>query len=370
MMRIRTSSRTLRRLIATTASAGMLGQGVLGAALSLPVLMIATSAHAAAACSGAGAQVVAIYQSGAAVSNPFITSPYFSCSGAPASATMTLCAIYGATPTSSAGLSSDNYFQARSSTGALMKFDLQYSFSWAPGGSGNQTGYYNIAQRTQTNGAGQPVITFPGSDANGNVSSRAAGGYNTDSAGPRLVLPQQSIATGDYTSTISFSVQLRAFNDFQPWNVCNGAVYATFTISYPVLIHVNGTCDIASIAPLDFGRIVASNGTLTSKTVPFYVTSVCSANQNYTLTISDGTNASGTGNYRRRIANGSSYINYGLFTDSGASNVFPVSGVSRTGTGAATDMNTPYYASLQSGQASASLASGIYTDTLIAMVAW
>ncbi|MFV0921900.1 Csu type fimbrial protein [Sphingomonas parapaucimobilis] len=372
MMRILFPLRAFQRLVAAIASCGMLGQGVLSAALSLPVLMMATPAQAAAACAAAGTQVVAIYQSNTAETNPYITSPYLTCKGVPNQNLQMICVNPG-TAQSSAGMSSDNFFQARSATGAVIKFDLQYSFDWGGNGAGN--GFYNVGRNSSSNANGVGAVAALTADANGNYSGRATAGWNNSSGGPRLVLPQQAVAAGDYTAMVSYGVQLRAWSDWAPWSVCSQTVYATFTFTYPILIRVNGSCDLASVAPIDFGQIVATNGALTSKNasygmVPFYITSVCVQNQSYKLSISDGANVSGSGNYRRRMVNGSSYIAYGLFTDSGAATPFPAGGVSLTGTGAATDMQGAFYAQLAPNQSPTGLAAGAYNDTLIATVTW
>jgi spore coat protein U-like protein len=377
MMRIRTPLRTLRRLIATTASAGMLGQGVLGAALSLPVLMIATPAQAATACSASSPNMMAVYQSGQTVEAPAMRM-FVSCTGvvsAAAGRSLPICTDSGTS--SSAGQTgtsgqAGNWFLARSAAGNTIKFDFylyytDYSsspFSLASDNAGAGNGLLG--------GVSQP-------DANGNSSGYIGGRENNSPSqnGMQLELRipnQSSLAAGEYTTIVTIPLQFWIRNAGDSWwgyNSCTGHLVAGFTVSIPVTIRVSNSCDITSTMPIDFGQFTQTNGVLDQKSLYFRIGTVCPKSVSYTLTLTDGNNATGSGAYRRRMINGGSYISYGLFTDSNFATPFPAGGVSLTGTGVASDLaNYPYYAVVGPSQSTTGLATGQYNDTIIAMVNW
>ncbi|OMJ32978.1 hypothetical protein BSZ14_05070 [Sphingomonas sp. Sph1(2015)] len=363
-------ARTLRRLIATTASGGMLGQSVLGAALSLPVLMIATPAQAATACSASIPNTVAIYQSGTTVSAPTMR-PYFSCTGAGsqyARREFAMCFVNGTT--SSAGQTgspqqSGNMFLARSSTGSTIKFDLYFQYTDYSSGS------FSVASEGASSNAS---LGNTNADSNGNASTGVPLRSNSSWQLLLNIPNQSSVAAGTYSTIISMPLQYWIRNSGDYWwgyNFCTGTSIATGTLALPITINVTNSCDVAAGMSIDFGQLTQTNAVLDTKSTYFQVAAVCPKSVNYTLTLSDGVNASGSGSYRRRMANGNSYVAYGIFTDRNASTPFPTGGVSLTGTGVSSDYgNAYYYANIAPSQSTASLASGQYNDTIIAMVNW
>ncbi|MFN3777199.1 spore coat U domain-containing protein [Sphingomonas parapaucimobilis] len=370
-------ARTLRRLVATTASGGMLGQSVLGAALSLPMLMIATPAQAATACSASSPNMMAVYQSGQTVESP-VMRMFASCSGVSSSLSgrpLVICAANGTS--SSAGQTgtsgqSGNWFLARSAAGNTIQFDFyvyytDYSSSPFSLASGNAE-----AGNALLGGLSQP-------DANGNSTSSFAGRVNNspsqDGWQLELRIPNQSsIAAGEYTTIVTMPLKFWARNAGDTWwgyNSCTPTLVTSFSVSIPVTIRVSNSCDITSTMPIDFGQFTQTNGVLDQKSLYFRIGTVCPKSVSYTLTLTDGNNATGSGAYRRRMINGGSYISYGLFTDSNFATPFPAGGVSLTGTGVASDLaNYPYYAVVGPSQSTTGLATGQYNDTIIAMVNW
>ena len=352
--------RALRRLIALLAGGSMTGHTILTAAIGVPMLMIATPAQAAGSCSGSNNQLFALYSSGGSALDAKSINPFLSCSGTTANSQYLICARSNIT-TSTNGLSG-SYFLAKSSSGQTIKFGLQY---------GVPSARYNIADGSGT--IGYSDIGYFISDSNGNFGGRptTAWGSSSDTAGQWLTVPQQTVQAGDYTAIVNVGMVLQPFLGWGA-NPCVQSDILSFTVATPILIRVGGSCDLAAIDPINFGQITASGGSLSTKTVAFYVPVVCLSGQSYTMTNSNGSNATGSGNYQRRLVSGSSFIPYGIFTDSSSSTPFPAGGIAGTGTGVATDRDpsTPYYATIPAGQSTTGLASGTYSDTLIATVAW
>jgi spore coat protein U-like protein len=142
----------------------------------------------------------------------------------------------------------------------------------------------------------------------------------------------------------------------------NGSVY----LNIPVTIRVGGAaCNIGLVPALVLGKISVNSGVVgqltTAGSQNFWIT--CAAGTTWTATFSDGNNPLGTGSDRRRMVNGSSYLNYQLSTTaSGGTYLIDSTGITGTGTGKPQSF-TPY-ATIPT-QTPASLTPGLYTDTVV-----
>jgi len=122
----------------------------------------------------------------------------------------------------------------------------------------------------------------------------------------------------------------------------------TFTVSATVV----ATCSV-SASNLAFGSYTGTGNTDQTTTV----TVTCGNGTGYSVALNDGANASGS---TRRMANGSNYLAYELYSDSGRTTVWnaaaPVAG---TGNGGAQTLTV--YGRIPTGQ---SVPAGAYTDTV------
>lgn len=139
------------------------------------------------------------------------------------------------------------------------------------------------------------------------------------------------------------------------------------TSNMAVSASVSANCTI-SAAPMAFGAydpIVTNASTALTQSANLAVD--CTNGSAATITLGQGAN-SGTGSTDaapiRRMANGSNYLNYGLYSDNGDTTTWDNStGVSYTGTGASDSVTV--YGSIPGGQ---NVSAGSYTDTVVATI--
>jgi spore coat protein U-like protein len=141
----------------------------------------------------------------------------------------------------------------------------------------------------------------------------------------------------------------------------------TATATLAVSSNITANCTITT-TPVAFGAYdpISANAS-TALTATGEVSTTCTSGASATITLDQGANA-GSGSTAsvpvRRMANGSNYMNYGLYSDNGYTTTFDgVTGVSVTGTG--TQVNTNVYGSIPAGQ---NLPTGAYADAVVATV--
>jgi spore coat protein U-like protein len=141
----------------------------------------------------------------------------------------------------------------------------------------------------------------------------------------------------------------------------------TATANLSVSANITANCTI-STTDVAFGAYdpISANAS-TPLTATGAVNTTCTNGASVVVTLDQGANA-GSGSTSavpvRRMANGSSFMNYGLYSDNGDTDTFDgVTGVTVAGTGA--QVGTPVYGSIPAGQ---NLPTGSYTDTVVATV--
>lgn len=152
--------------------------------------------------------------------------------------------------------------------------------------------------------------------------------------------------------------------------VSGTAVAGTDTSNLPVSATVSANCTIDASGGVAFGAYdpIVTNKT-TALTASGTVSTTCTNGSSATITLGQGSNA-GSGSTAaapiRRMASGSNYLSYQLYSDSGDTTVFDGStGVGVTGTGSA--VSTSVYGSVAAGQ---NVPAGSYADTVLATVAF
>ena len=115
-------------------------------------------------------------------------------------------------------------------------------------------------------------------------------------------------------------------------------------------------CTIGTPDTLSFGGAITSTGSAITAQANIPVT--CSNGGSYKVFLDNGLNyASST----RRMANGSNYMSYALYSDSARSTAFPVDATGSALTGTASLVNTVVYGTIP---AQATPPVGAYADTL------
>lgn len=135
---------------------------------------------------------------------------------------------------------------------------------------------------------------------------------------------------------------------------------ASGTSSFDVSIQVLATCSI-SASNMTFSSI--TTGTTSNTDATSSLTVNCSNGTPYTIALGNGNNYSGG----RRMTNGTTNINYYLYSDSGRSTQWN-SASTQTGTGSGSDQNFNIYGRIPSGQSVPF--TGAYSDTIIATVTY
>ena len=141
----------------------------------------------------------------------------------------------------------------------------------------------------------------------------------------------------------------------------------TATANLAVSSNITANCTITTTA-VSFGAYdpISANAS-TPLTATGAINTTCTNGASATVTLDQGTNPDSGSTAAiplRRMANGSNYMSYGLYSDNGYTDTFDgVTGVSVTGTG--TQVATSVYGSIPAGQ---NLPTGAYADTVVATV--
>ncbi len=135
---------------------------------------------------------------------------------------------------------------------------------------------------------------------------------------------------------------------------------ASGTSSFDVSIQVLATCSI-SASNMTFSNI--TTGTTSNTDATSSLTVNCSNGTPYTIALGNGNNYSGG----RRMTNGTTNINYYLYSDSGRSTQWN-SASTQTGTGSGSDQSFNIYGRIPPGQSAPF--TGAYSDTIIATVTY
>ncbi len=135
---------------------------------------------------------------------------------------------------------------------------------------------------------------------------------------------------------------------------------ASGTSNFDVNVQVLATCSI-SASNMTFSSI--TTGTTSNTDATSSLTVNCSNGTPYTVALGNGNNYSGG----RRMTNGTTNINYYLYSDSGRSTQWN-STSTQTGTGSGSDQNFTIYGRIPSGQSVPF--TGAYSDTIIATVTY
>jgi len=140
----------------------------------------------------------------------------------------------------------------------------------------------------------------------------------------------------------------------------NPALAASATSSFDVSIQVLSTCSI-SASNMSFSSI--TTGTTSNTDATSSLTVNCSSGTPYEISLGNGNNYSGG----RRMTNGTTNINYYLYSDTGRSAQWNTT-LMQSGTGSGSDQSLTVYGRIPSGQAVPYV--GSYSDTIIATVTY
>ncbi|HUD31793.1 MAG TPA: spore coat protein U domain-containing protein [Variovorax sp.] len=322
--------------------------------LIFPIFLGALPAQAAVSCSGSIEPYLIYYKSGQTLSagsyGPKRIS--VSCYGLTVGLPYQICTKSDvATSIGTGGTSASPTRQARSSTGDYIQWQL-----------------YNSSKS-----ADLAAEIMMGATPSASAATLALS--NGSSIGIRI--PQQTVAANDYQTVVPITIGVEQASS------CSAAnpVVATFTLNIPVTIRTASSCDFAgAVGNINilasgamFGNITVSSGTtIAANTMQVYTNQACPDGLAYNLNFSEGLYSTGTGANRRRMANGTSYIMYGIFTNSAATTSFPTSGVNLTGKDSALGYTTGerlFYFKMPA-QDVPDLTPGIYSDTLIMTLTW
>ena len=130
--------------------------------------------------------------------------------------------------------------------------------------------------------------------------------------------------------------------------------------SFDVTVQVASTCSI-NATNLNFSGI--TTGTTSNTDATSSITVNCSTGTPYTIALGNGNNYSGG----RRMTNGTTNINYYLYSDTGRSTQWNTI-TTQAGTGSGSDQSYTVYGRIPSGQSV--LYTGTYSDTVIATVTY
>jgi spore coat protein U-like protein len=302
-------------------------------------------AAAAISCSASMQNSVMVIYNGSAISGALLPARY-SCSGLPvggATVYWAMCTTSDAASSTGTGGTSVSPRQARSPAGDTLNFQLA------------------------SNG-GQDLTAAAITLSSGQFANTSAGTSSGLSNAITVRVPaSQSVPAGDYYSTVLLTAQIRTKSGSSLSSCTDGTLTnASVYLNIPVTIRVGGAaCNIGLVPMMVLGKISVNSGVVGTLTTAgnqnFWIT--CAAGTTWTATFSNGNNPLGTGSDRRRMVNGSSYLNYQLSTAaSGGTSLIDSAGITGTGTGKPQSFTT--YATLPT-QTPASLTPGLYTDTVI-----
>ena len=300
-------------------------------------------AAAAISCSASMQPVLMIYN-GAAISDAQIPMRY-SCSGLPVGASTVyykMCTTLDAATSTGSGGTTVSPRKARSAAGNTLNFQLV-----VPNG-----------QDLTTSGITLFSLQF-------GIFYSGLSGLMYQIAVD--VPASQSVPAGDYVSTVPLTVEIRTKSGSPVSSCVDGALTNSVVLSVPVAIRVGGAaCEISIVPSLALGSISVNSGAVSQLSSSggqlFWIT--CTSGTAWTATFSNGNNPLGTGNARRRMVNGSSYLSYQLSTarDGGGTSLIDSAGITGTGTGKPQPIG-PFVTIPK--QTPASLTPGLYTDTVI-----
>ncbi len=132
------------------------------------------------------------------------------------------------------------------------------------------------------------------------------------------------------------------------------------TANFDVSIQVLSTCAI-SASNMTFSSI--TTGTTSNTDATSSLTVNCSQGTPYTISLGNGNNYSGG----RRMTNGTTNINYYLYSDSGRTSQWNTT-TTQAGTGSGADQAVTVYGRIPSGQSVPF--TGAYADTIIATITY
>ncbi|SAL06243.1 spore coat U domain-containing protein [Caballeronia calidae] len=144
--------------------------------------------------------------------------------------------------------------------------------------------------------------------------------------------------------------------------VVPSAKAGTDTANLTVKIVITSTCDIHTAPPTDvnFGTV---SSTATNIAQAGSITANCTPGTTYQISLDNGLNASGG---QRRMAQGSNFVAYNLYTDSAHANTWSTGASAYSGSGAGSAQVIPVYGVVPSANAQA----GTYTDTVVATISY
>jgi len=123
------------------------------------------------------------------------------------------------------------------------------------------------------------------------------------------------------------------------------------------------TCSISNTPSLSFGYTGVSDNTGS-----FHVDIVCNSGLAWTTTVDGGSNPSGE---VRRASDGTNYLTYRLYQDSGMTQELAVtSGNTVTGTGSDNTQTVNVYAKVAMADNNPTPPAGSYSDTLNVIISW
>jgi spore coat protein U-like protein len=227
-------------------------------------------------------------------------------------------------------------------------------------------------------GSGGTSITNTNGIATGNLGISSSGGVANNSTFVRAPLVELSwqnrlLPAGDYVATVPLTVDIRTANQSGAMSSCSSGTSAgVVTLSLPITIRIDGAaCAINNVESVSFGDISVNNtGRVSAQTITSTIEIACARGTSWTITFSDGNNPSGTGAYRRRMVNGSSFLTYGFGTSSSSARTsMSLSGTTSQASANNGSQQLTYYAFLPQ-QFPASLTQGLYRDTVIMTVTY
>jgi len=139
------------------------------------------------------------------------------------------------------------------------------------------------------------------------------------------------------------------------------AAFSATTADIAVSANVNNACAITA-APLSFGLYTWQ----ADKTGSMDLSVKCTSDASYTVGLNDGLNAASG---QRKMNDGTNNLNYGLFSDSGASTTPWNATTTVAGTGDGDFQTLTVYGRIPAGQSTAPASAGAdYVDTVVATV--
>lgn len=134
----------------------------------------------------------------------------------------------------------------------------------------------------------------------------------------------------------------------------------TKTSSFDARVQVSATCGLTSS---DLGFPAVTTGNLSNVDTTSSLTVVCSSGTPYQIRLSEGANFNAT----RRMAWGSNFISYDIFSDSARTQSWSANSVVQ-GVGSGASQQVPVFGRIFSGQSVPN--TGAYADTIVATISY